>query len=131
MSPMNDIPELYKRFDGNAGDYQELRRGDLAADAQQRWPLVAAVAAAPVVMPPSVCRNDVPKHQTLQNGGLAAEHKASMHSMAKHAVAAPCARLSSAGATPTLRCPAQPSRRVPLRARLAAAWRTFRNEGRS
>ena len=46
MTSVNDIPELYRRFDGDTREYQELRRRDLATQAEARWPLIAAIASA-------------------------------------------------------------------------------------
>lgn len=131
MSHMNDIPELYRRFDGNAGDYQEVRRGDLAADAQQRWPLVAAMASARVVMPPSVIGVEAVENDARQNMAIAAVPEA-----AGHTATAPCASIGVAGPTPgqdLVRASSRltSSRRTSLLARLAAAWRTFHDEGRS
>lgn len=123
MSHMNDIPELYKRFDGNAGDYQELRRGDLAADAQKRWPLVAAVASAPVVMPPSVFCDGAPVQDAVHGRCMAPAHAVATPTLGTPKVAA--------GATPTLPSQDQAARRASLRARFAAAWRSFQDEGRS
>ncbi|BDB26834.1 hypothetical protein Tamer19_19670 [Cupriavidus sp. TA19] len=95
MSQSDDLSKLFSRFGGHPETYREIVREDAAEEAQQRWPLLAALR---------VDRNTVvPPVQALGIGMPVAP------AAAQPVVAAPVQPPVQAGAPhPVLNTPAQP-----------------------
>ncbi len=54
MQDSDDIENLFKHFDGETGQYQEIGRSNEARQSRKRWPLLTSVEAKQAPLVPSV-----------------------------------------------------------------------------